>query len=237
MDFVPMNELAMLAVYSANKEKSTTINYGTTPTTGFDKLTDGVRDRSSYPLQPQTTTKLVGTGATSDKGAPKSYSELLAEYTRSLTSLYQNINPDEVSWYERRLWGVYDVPAYVRNLFNLPVVAYSGEKDKQIQAARVMEQAFADEGKELSHLIGPGMGHRYHADTLKTILGRMKEACDQGLDHSPSRVTLQTQTLRYHRVHWVDVQRLRLDGDKQPTIGLQPHCLDVFRWPANQRTL
>jgi predicted esterase len=125
------------------------------------------------------------------------------------TALYQSIEPDSVPWYERRLWGTYDVPAYVRNLFNLPVVAYSGEQDKQIQAARVMEQAFVDEDQKLPHLIGPGMGHKYHPDTLRDILQRMKTARDRGLELSPSRVTLQTRTLRYHRIHWVDVRGLK----------------------------
>ena len=144
------------------------------------------------------------------------------------TVRYQNIDPEKVAWYERRLWGTYDVPAYVRNLFNLPVVAYSGENDKQIQAARIMEQAFAAEGKKLNHLIGPGMGHKYHPETLATILNEMQTHCDRGLDPSPRHVTLQTQTLRYHRVHWVDVQRLqehsrdtRVDAERTADDNLQ----------------
>ncbi len=78
--------------------------------------------------------------------------------------------------YEQMLWSVYDVPGYTRNLFNLPVVAYSGELDKQIQAARVMEEAFESEGKTLRHLIGPGMGHKYHPDVLNDLLGQLAEA-------------------------------------------------------------
>ena len=124
------------------------------------------------------------------------------------TAQYQNLNPDGIVWYERTLWGLYDVPDYVRNLFNLPVIAYSGEKDKQIQAARVMEQAFAAEGRTLDHRIGPGMGHKYYPDTLAAILEDLKTARDRGLDSSPDNVILQTRTLRYHQVHWVDVQRL-----------------------------
>lgn len=124
------------------------------------------------------------------------------------TAQYQNLNPDEVVWYERTLWGLYDVPGYVRNLFNLPVIAYSGENDKQIQAARMLEQAFAAEGRTLDHRIGPGMGHRYHPDTLAEILENIHAARDQGLDTSPHKVSLQTRTLRYHKVHWVDVRRL-----------------------------
>ena len=60
------------------------------------------------------------------------------------TAQYQRLTPEAYPPdYEQVLWKVYDVPNYVRNLFNLPVVAYSGENDKQIQAAEVMAQAFA----------------------------------------------------------------------------------------------
>ena len=59
------------------------------------------------------------------------------------TARYQRLRPENFpSDYEQVLWGVYDVPDYVRNLFIRPVIAYSGELDKQIQAARVMEEAF-----------------------------------------------------------------------------------------------
>jgi hypothetical protein len=124
------------------------------------------------------------------------------------TQRYTNTKTEDAPWYERKLWGVYDVPCYTRNLFNLPVVAYSGENDKQIQAARVMEEAFQRESETLTHLIGPGMGHQYHADTLADILQRMKVARDRGLDTAPRKVSLQTRTLRYHKLHWVDVRML-----------------------------
>lgn len=124
------------------------------------------------------------------------------------TRLYANVDPAQTPSYEQELWGMYDVPGYVRNLFNLPVIAYSGEKDKQIQAAQVMEEAFAAEGQKLDHRIGPGMGHKYHPDTLASILKNLKDARERGLNLSPKKVSLQTQTLRYHKMFWVDVQGL-----------------------------
>jgi len=111
--------------------------------------------------------------------------------------------------YEQKLWGAYDVPNYVRNLFNLPITAYSGEIDKQIQAARVMETAFKSEGRTLPHLIGPGMGHKYHPDTLKTLLQKMQLAAKTGRPHTPQKVALQTRTLRYNRVYWVEALALK----------------------------
>jgi predicted esterase len=126
------------------------------------------------------------------------------------TALYNRLTPaDYPAWYERELWKVYDVPNYVRNLFNLPVVVYSGENDKQIQAARVMEQAFAAQGRELTHLIGPGMGHKYHPEVLQDIKQRMRAAADIGRNNRPKTVHLQTTTLRYGSQFWVHATRLK----------------------------
>ncbi len=120
------------------------------------------------------------------------------------TARYQKLKPESFPpTYEQTLWGLYDVPDYVRNLFNLPVIAYSGEVDAQIQAARVMEEAFDGEGQKLTHLIGPGMGHKYHPETLNEILTRVNKYVKQGRNPQPRSVSLQTRTLRYPQVAWV----------------------------------
>jgi acetyl esterase/lipase len=131
------------------------------------------------------------------------------------TARYNKLSPDKYPpQYEQQLWGCYDVPAYVRNLFNVPVIAYSGEKDRQIQAAQVMEEAFKSEGRELRHLIGPGVEHRYEPATLKRLLEEIAAIVRQGRDRAPRSVTLQTRTLRYSRIHWVEA------------LGLERHWQD-----------
>ncbi|PQO28671.1 hypothetical protein C5Y97_23090 [Blastopirellula marina] len=125
------------------------------------------------------------------------------------TARYQNLKPENYPpEYEQTLWKVYDVPNYTTNLFNLPVVAYSGENDKQIQAARVMEEAFKKEGHELTHLIGPKMGHKYAPETLEQLLKMIKAARDAGQDPYPANVTIETPTLRYGKMHWVELLEL-----------------------------
>src|SRR6185436_2048419 len=57
--------------------------------------------------------------------------------------------------FEVKLWHMYDCTDYAANLFNLPTVAYSGEKDRQKQAADIMAKALKDEGIDLVHIIGP----------------------------------------------------------------------------------
>jgi dienelactone hydrolase len=122
------------------------------------------------------------------------------------TRRYQNIQEKDLPpTYEQTLWGLYDVPNYTRNLFHLPVVAYSGENDRQIQAARVMEEAFAAHDRKLSHLIGPGMGHAYHPDSLQEIGKQMAAAAAKGIDRFPREISFQTRTLRYHRCYWIEV--------------------------------
>ena len=38
----------------------------------------------------------------------------------------------------------------------------------------MMEAAYAEAGKQLPHLIGPGMGHAYHPDTRREVLRRLE---------------------------------------------------------------
>ena len=68
------------------------------------------------------------------------------------------------TWYEQKLWHLYDCTDYAVNLFNCPTVAYSGEKRPaeaggRHDGARPCEE----EGIEMVHIIGPNTGHRYHA--------------------------------------------------------------------------
>lgn len=136
----------------------------------------------------------------------------------SETAQYNRLTPEKFPpLYEQKLWGIYDCPGYVRNLFNLPVVAYSGEKDKQIQAARVMESAFAKENKTLRHIIGPEMGHKYDPASLKKILELMDQATQakQKPWMQRDQILLQTQTLRYGQLGWVK------------TLGLKEHWSDT----------
>lgn len=134
---------------------------------------------------------------------------------------YQKLTPDKYPpRYEVALWGVYDVPDYVRNLFNVPVVAYSGEIDPQRAAAEIMAGAFKAEGRELTHLIGPGKAHQYDAQVLADVMRRLAAAAEKGRDRFPKQLSLQTRTLRYNHMHWATLTALgrhwadaRLDAD------------------------
>lgn len=108
--------------------------------------------------------------------------------------------------YEKKLWHWYDCPDYAINLFNLPTVAYSGEYDRQKQAADVMEKALRAEGIDLVHIIGPKTGHSYHPEAKKAIDQRINAIAAVGRDPLPTKVKFQTYTLRYNRSFWIQIE-------------------------------
>ena len=110
--------------------------------------------------------------------------------------------------YERTLWGLYDATLYAGNFFNTATVAYSGEDDKQIQAARIMERFLTGEGLTLRHVIGQKTGHKYHPAAKAEIDERINAIVARGRNAVPSEVRLVTRTLRYNRQAWVQVDGL-----------------------------
>ena len=134
------------------------------------------------------------------------------------TAKYTKTDPANVPSYERDLWGCYDVPAYVTNLFNVRTIAYSGENDKQIQAARVMEEAFAAEGRKLDHRIGPGVEHKFEPKTLEKLLADIGAEVSPAKPHKfPESAYWQSRTLRYAEVA----------GGQFTVLGLEQHWVDA----------
>jgi dienelactone hydrolase len=118
------------------------------------------------------------------------------------------------TWWEQKLWQMYDCPEYAPNFLNLPVVAYSGEDDRQKQAADVMAKALAAEGIRMVHVIGPKTGHSYHAEAKLAIDERIDSIAERGRVRVPRRVRLATPTLKYNRQAWVTVDALGKHWEK-----------------------
>ena len=131
----------------------------------------------------------------------------------SETAQFLRVFQDEKSqptWYERKLWHLYDCTDYALNLFNCPTVAYSGEKDRQKQAADMMQAAMRKVGLHLVHVIGPGAGHFYEPKAKAEVARRIDAIAGRGRRALPRRVRFTTWTLRYNRCAW-----LRIDGLEQ----------------------
>jgi hypothetical protein len=112
------------------------------------------------------------------------------------------------SWWEQKLWRLNDATDWALNLYNVPTVAYSGEEDRQKQAADIMEKAMAREGMKLTHLIGPKTAHKYEPGAKKEIEKRIDAFAEKGRNPVPREVKFVTYTLRYNRMFWVIVDAL-----------------------------
>ena len=112
-------------------------------------------------------------------------------------------------WWEQKLWHWYNATDYAGNLFNLPLVAYSGEIDPQKQSADLMEKAMAGEGLKLERLIGPATAHKYEPKTKEILAARLNDLIDRGKPEVPDEVHLTTYTLEYPAAAWVEVTGLQ----------------------------
>lgn len=123
------------------------------------------------------------------------------------------------TWYERKLWHLYDCPEVATNLLQCPTVAYSGEIDRQKQAADVMAEALEAEGIELTHVIGPKTAHAYHPQARREVERRMDSLAARGRDRSPRAVSLTTYTLKYNRMNWVTIDALGKHWERAKVVA------------------
>jgi hypothetical protein len=72
----------------------------------------------------------------------------------------------------------------------------------------MMAKALAEEGIELTHIIGPQTAHQIHPQSKIEIERRMKSLAKAGRDWQPLDVEFVTYTLRYNRMHWLMVDGL-----------------------------
>ncbi|MBI3854254.1 MAG: prolyl oligopeptidase family serine peptidase, partial [Planctomycetes bacterium] len=126
------------------------------------------------------------------------------------TPVYAGITKEMVKntpWQET-LWHWYNATDYAVNLFNCPVVAYSGELDKQKAAADTMAKAMKEEGLDLIHVIGPKTEHKYEPEAKKEVARLVDEFATKGRNPDPNRIRFTTWTLRYNEMKWLTVEGL-----------------------------
>jgi hypothetical protein len=126
------------------------------------------------------------------------------------TYIFQKVSrwSTQPPWYVQKLWHLYDVTDYAANLFNCPVVAYSGEIDGQREAAELMNRAMAGEGINLVHIIGPKTAHKFEPNAKEEVARRVDALMEKGRDPFPKKVRFTTWTLRYNNMAWVTVDGL-----------------------------
>jgi hypothetical protein len=138
--------------------------------------------------------------------------------TPKFLKVFQNEDSQPPEW-ERTLWKMYDCPEWVENLRMIPTIAYSGEIDKQKQAADVMAEACQTvAGLELTHIIGPKTAHQIHPDSKAEIERRLDLIARQPIG-TPPFVSFTTDTLRYDRCDWVRIHGLDRHWSKARLIA------------------
>src|SRR3954447_2583524 len=115
-----------------------------------------------------------------------------AGFSETPEFLHIDRDPVRPTWYEQKLWHLYNATDYAVNLFNLPVVAYNGEIDPQKQAADMMEKAMSAEGLRLERVVGPQTAHRYHPDSKPIINARIDAIAQRGRDPYPKQIRFTT---------------------------------------------
>jgi len=145
--------------------------------------------------------------------------------TAEFLDIFQN-EKVQPAWYEKKLWHLYDCPDYALNLTHVPTVAYSGEIDKQKQAADVMSRALEKLGIPLVHIIGPKTGHAYHPAARVEIDRRLDALAEVGRNPVPAEVNFTTWTLRYPGAYWVQLQGLEQHWE-QATVQAELHGNDL----------
>ncbi|HKD08744.1 MAG TPA: prolyl oligopeptidase family serine peptidase [Bryobacteraceae bacterium] len=120
-------------------------------------------------------------------------------YTRRGTNL---------TWFEEKLLHLTNATDYALNFYNVPVVAYNGDKDGQKQAADVMASNLEKEGMTLARVTGVNIGHAYTPDAIVEINKMMDALAAKGRVAYPREVRFTTWTLKYNRMRWVVVDGL-----------------------------
>ena len=130
--------------------------------------------------------------------------------TKEFLNFFQNENVvQSAPSYEQTLWNLYDCPPWSRNLLSCPTVAYSGEIDKQKQAADIMEESLKEHGVQMTHIIGPDTAHKIHEDSKTEIEARMEAiARNSKTAGIPTQIDFTTYSLRYHQHHWITLHGL-----------------------------
>jgi hypothetical protein len=138
--------------------------------------------------------------------------------TPEFLKVFQN-EKVEPTWYEQKLWHMYNATDYALNIFDLPTVAYSGEIDSQKQAADVMAREMKKEGLELIHIIGPKTGHAYEKMAKEEVNKRIDAIVEKGLPTARPEIKFVTYTLRYNHCDWVTIQGLAKHWERAEVIG------------------
>jgi dienelactone hydrolase len=122
--------------------------------------------------------------------------------------------PEKLPPYQEACLRIYDAVDYAQNAFNVPIVAYSGEKDKQKAAADNIEARLKMLGLSMTHVVAPGLEHQFPAEWRKMVEADFAKFVEKGRPGYPKKVSFVTYTLRYSTCDWVTLFALERHYEK-----------------------
>jgi hypothetical protein len=108
---------------------------------------------------------------------------------------------------------IYDAMDWARNALLVPTVGYGGDQDPQLQASLNVQEQLKSEnllGKpdlRALFLVGPNIGHRFHADSKKQSDTFIDSHVTPGR-REPDAISFVTYTTRYNRAFRITVDAL-----------------------------
>jgi predicted esterase len=132
--------------------------------------------------------------------------------------------PDKLRPEQESCLHIYDAVDYAENAFNVPVVAYAGDQDPQLQAARNIQARLQPLQIGMKLLVAPGLGHSFPPEWRKKAEDAYAPYVAKGREDYPRRVRFVTYTLRYSACAWVEIvslerhyQRALIDAEQTET--------------------
>ena len=113
--------------------------------------------------------------------------------------------PYEMSDAQRKLMQWYDVLPWVGNFQNTRLIAYSGEVDKQRQAAERVYDRCQELGMEWPHVIGKDMGHKIDSDSREKIDATLQQWAVAEISQPRPKIDFTTYTLHYAKADWISI--------------------------------
>jgi hypothetical protein len=125
--------------------------------------------------------------------------------------------PDVLPSPQEECLGIYDAVGYAENAFDVPVVAYAGSKDPQLQAARTVQAALKPLGIPMTLLIGTDLEHKMPPEWQRQAEAEYAKYAGPGKGRPahPERVRFATRTLKTNSCDWVEL--LALERHYAPT--------------------
>lgn len=124
--------------------------------------------------------------------------------------------PDQLPPYVEKCLHIYDAVDYAENAAMVPVVAYAGANDPQLQAAKNIEAQLKPLGIPMTLLVAPDTEHRLTPEYAEKAEDEYWKYAGPGKGryNPPDRVRFVTYTLKYSRCDWVQLFGLERHYDR-----------------------